>query len=66
MGMFAYKSNEWRHLWGVGQRFNAGIRLWENMCGMVRKVLLLLWDSEDLMQIRYDNDWPGMNSRGGI
>lgn len=36
------------------------------MCGMVRKVLLLLWDSEELMQIQYDNDGPEKESRAGI
>ena len=33
---------------------------------MVRKVLLLLWDGEELMQIRYDNDGPEKKSTGGI
>lgn len=33
---------------------------------MITKVLLLLWDSEELMQIQYDNDGPENKSRGGI
>lgn len=33
---------------------------------MVRKVLLLLWDGEELMQMQYDNDGPEKKSRGGI
>lgn len=27
----------------------------ENMHRMIRKVLLLFWEGEDLMQIQYDN-----------
>lgn len=34
--------------------------------GMERKVLLLLWNSEELMQIQYDNDEPEKMSQGGI
>lgn len=45
---------------------NARICLWENMCGMVRKVLLRLRDTEELMQIGCDNDWPEKKSRGDI
>ena len=33
---------------------------------MMRKVQLLLWNSEELMQIQYDNDGPEKMSQGGI
>lgn len=54
-----------------GREVTTPLSLWAeinagNMRGMVRKVLLLLWDNVYLMQIQYDNDWPEKKSRGDI
>lgn len=49
--------------WWAGES-DAGVRLWENTGGMVKKkVLCPLWDCEASMQIGCENDWPAKRSR---